>query len=49
MSAVSDGVEDQGAEEAVMGPREICYVRFGSRLPCDGSPFSSSDLQLDRS
>jgi len=40
-SAVSDGVEDQGAESAFMRPRENYHVRFGSRLPCERLSFSA--------
>jgi len=37
----SDGVEDQGAEEASMGhvKRESCFVSFGSRPPCERLSF----------
>ena len=30
-----DGVEDQGAEEAFMGPRENCFVSFWKPSPCE--------------
>ena len=40
-SAVSDGGEDQGAEEAFMGPRENRFRPFWKpSLVAHGSPFS---------
>ena len=44
-SAVSDGVEDQGAEEAFVGLRENRYVSFGSRLSRRSRLFLSADLE----
>ena len=44
----SDGVEDQGAEEALMGPRENRFVSFGSRLLCERPSFQRVKLRLQQ-
>ena len=43
-SAVSDGGEDQGAEEALWGNRESFFVSFGSRLPCERLSFQRAQV-----
>jgi len=45
----SDGVEDQGAEEALWGrmPRENGRVSFGSRLPCERLSFLSARFSAE--